>query len=292
MELPVSIENIKILLGATAKTVPVIPTASNRKRSITGILNSISQAEPSYLPAINALTVYPLMKWVLETRSGADVSLGSAEELLEKGPLPSRRNECFSYYEQLCSLVEENVEKLKDVPEYGKKYYRAVADVHFGRDEKAVSIYQLNTHYRPAVELVCGWCGERASELIEELNGAVSMDYSFSEEMSNPALEAAKRLIAFYPSSGKELRSLAEYGAASLENHPKDGPQLHRVMSAILEGVTSVDGLQQKIGLAWNTIARYRAEAINALGYLFWGYSCSELIYWLWEAQIEEQGRI
>ncbi len=291
MELPISIDNIKLLLGVTAKTVPVIPTASNRKRSITGMLNSIAQAEPSYLPVIHALAVYPLMKWVLETRAAAPCSFEPADAFLEKGPLPSRRAECFGLYEEMCSLVEVAAGKLRDVPGNGKAYYRAVADVHFGRDEKAVSIYQLNVYYKPAVELLCSWCSEKAKELTDRINDAVSFDYSFREDMTNPALEAAKRMISAFPGGSEELREMVRYGVDALASHPKDGPFQYRVLSAMLEGSTTVEKLSSAVDLAWNTIARYRSEAYNSLGYLFWGYSCSEMIYWLWEAQIEEQGK-
>lgn len=293
MELPVSVENIKILLGARPKDVPVIPTASTRKRSITGILNSIAQSEPAYLPAIRALTVYPLMRWVLDTRSGAPAGMAEAEPFLEMGPLGSRRSECFALYEQLCGMIEEAVEKLAEEPVNGAKYRRAVADVHLsGSEEKPVSIYQLNTHYRTAVEKLCSHCGDRAAELIARLDDCVGMDYSFSEEMVNPAFEAAKKLVAAYPGCGKKLQQALRYASDSLSSHPKDGKQMGAVLSAILNGAVTVDSLQKAVGLAWNTIARYRAEAYNAVGYLFWGYSCSEMIFWLWEAQIEEQGSV
>ena len=293
MELPISIENVKILLGARPKDVPVIPTASSRKRSITGILNSIAQSEPAYLPAIRALTVYPLMRWVLDVRSAAPAGMAEAEPFLEKGPLGSRRDECFALYGQVCRMIEEAVEKLAEEPVNGTKYRRAVADVHLsGSEGKPVSIYQLNTHYRHAVERLCAFCGSRAAELTEQLDECVGMDYSFSEEMANPAFEAAKRLISAYPDGSRSLRKALKYASDSLASHPKDGKQMKDVLSAILNGATTVDSLQKAVGLAWNTIARYRAEAYNAIGYLFWGYSCSEMIFWLWEAQIEEQGSV
>lgn len=293
MELPVSIENIKILLGARPKDVPVIPTASSRKRSITGILNSIAQSEPAYLPAIRALTVYPLMRWVLDVRKSAPAGMAEAEPFLEKGPFGTRREECFALYELLCRMIEEEVENLASEPVNGTKWRRAVADVHLsGTEGKPVSIYQLNTHYRRAVEKLCASCGERAADLIAQLDECVSMDYSFREEMINPAFEAAKKLVSAYPDCGKGLRRALRYAADSLASHPKDGKQMKDVLSAVLGGATGVESLQKAVGLAWNTIARYRAEAYNAVGYLFWGYSCSEMIFWLWEAQIEEQGSV
>lgn len=273
-----------------ARQIDTVYTASAHKQLILRQMNETVCEHPEWSQMIAMLAVHPVQVWAAGTRKKLDMDVQSVMQMVSGQYAYFGFRKAYAADAQIAALTATDRAMLlldDDISGESKKFSRKYVSILNGAHGTGAdfSKYMCRVQYKPALEKICAADYRKINRIMAPVESCIAELGTDSEFVYHDA-DLLIKLGKVMHDERRRWASSIDYEIMcnsidrcikGLACYPYNGRELSTIASVMFHGgseFSAASAIGKSRGYAH---ARY-SDAVEALGYLLWGYTTPQIL--------------